>query len=81
MEGSHHGLKLNHYCHCTSELRRAADIVVEHCLEVCYDKEPTKEELEMLKEEIQRQEIDLNLKKDPIGLFIKDYKRAYQKRR
>lgn len=81
MEGSHHGLKLNHYCHCTSELRRAADIVVEHCLEVCYDKEPTKEELEMLKEEIQHQEIDLNLKKDPIGLFIKDYKRAYQKRR
>ena len=81
MEGSHHGLKLPHYCHCTSEIRRAADIVVEHCLEVCYDKEPTMEELIELKEEIESKVNELNLKKDPIGLFIKDYKRAYQKRR
>jgi deoxyribose-phosphate aldolase len=38
VDGSHYGLGLDHYCHCSSELRRAADIIVEHCLEVCYDK-------------------------------------------
>ena len=81
MEGSHHGLKLDHYCHCTSGLRRAADVIVEHCLEVCYDKVPTKEELEELRLEVESREKELNLKKDPIGLFVKDYKRAYQKRR
>ena len=81
MEGSHQGLKLDHYCHCTSEIRRAADIVVEHCLEVCYDKTPTKEELEELQSEIEFITSEINLKKDPIGLFIKDYKKAYQKRK
>ena len=38
VKGSHYGMGLEHYCHCTSCLRRAADIVVEHALEVCYDK-------------------------------------------
>ena len=80
-EGAHQGLKLDHYCHCTSELRRAADIIVEHCLEICYDKEPTEEELEELKIEVENRINDLNQSKDPIGLFIKDYKRAYQKRK
>jgi delta 1-pyrroline-5-carboxylate dehydrogenase len=53
MEGRHSGLGLEHYCHCTSGLRRAADIVAEHCLEVCYDQTPTEEQLEELRSDIE----------------------------
>ena len=81
MSGSHYGMGLEHYCHCTSGLRRAADIVVEHALEVCYDKEPTQEEIEKLNKEITGVVDKINSKQYPIDWFIKDYKRSYQKRR
>ncbi|MBR1936989.1 MAG: RNB domain-containing ribonuclease [Bacilli bacterium] len=80
-EGSHEGLGIEHYCHCTSGLRRAADIVVEHALEVCYDKSPTKQELEELEKEIEKRANLINSKQDPIEWFVKDYKRSFQKRR
>mgnify|MGYP002853161556 CR=1 FL=1 len=79
--GSHVGLGLDHYCHCTSGLRRAADIVVEHALEVCYDQTPTDEELERLESEIKSKVIQINSKQDPIEWFVKDFKKAYQRRR
>ena len=78
--GSHEGLGLEHYCHCTSGLRRAADIIVEHALEICYDKEPTDRELAALQEEIERRKVEINSKQDPMEWFVKDYKRAYQRR-
>ena len=81
VEGSHDGLGLDHYCHCTSALRRAADIVVEHALEVCYDDNPKDKELMKLEEEVARRKNEINSKQDPIEWFGKDYKRAYQKRR
>ena len=81
LEGSHDGLGLDHYCHCTSELRRGADVVVEHQLEVCYDKKPTDKDLEKLEEEVKKRAAEINAKQDAIDWFIKDYKRAYQKRR
>lgn len=81
IEGSHYGLGLDHYCHCTSGLRRSADIVVEHALEVCYDKVPTDEEMLQLQYEIGILANRINSKQTPIDLFIKDYKRIYQKRR
>ena len=81
LKGSHYGMGLEHYCHCTSGLRRAADIVVEHALEVCYDKEPTVEDLKKLKHEIELIVGRINSKQAPIEWFIKDYKRMYQKRR
>lgn len=81
LEGAHHGLKLSHYAHCTSRIRRGADILEEHCEEVCFDKEPTKEELINLRNELDSKITLLNLMKDPINLFAKDYKRVYQKRR
>ena len=80
-EGSHAGLGLDHYCHCTSGLRRAADIVVEHALEVCYDKNPTDKELITLETEIKNRANQINSKQNPIDWFIKDYKRPYQKKR
>ena len=80
-KGPHSGLGLDHYCHCTSGLRRAADIIVEHALEVCHDKQPTDNELKELEKEIEKRKIEINSKQDPIEWFIRDYKRAYQKRK
>ena len=65
----------------SSALRRAADIVVEHALEVCYDDNPKDKELMKLEEEVARRKNEINSKQDPIEWFGKDYKRAYQKRR
>ena len=79
--GGHAGLKLDHYCHCTSELRRAPDIVVEHALEVCYDKTPTDQELQKLEAEVEKRAAQINGKQNPIEWFVKDFQRAYQKRR
>ena len=81
VKGSHYGMGLEHYCHCTSGLRRSADIVVEHALEVCYDKEPTDEEIVKLQHDIGIIAGRINAKQAPIDWFIKDYKRIYQKRR
>ena len=77
-EGRHTGLDLEHYCHCTSVLRRAADIIVEHALEICYDKEPTKEELEQLKEEIATKVVEINAKQTPIEYFLKEYQKKHR---
>lgn len=81
IEGSHYGLGLEHYCHCTSELRRAPDIVVEHALEVCYDRQPTKEDIANLQNEINSVVIKFNSKQNAMDWFIRDYKKEYQKRR
>ena len=81
MEGSHEGLGLEHYCNCTDELRRGADIVVEHALEVCYDKKPSTKELQELEKEIEKKKNEINAKQHPIDWFVKDYKSTYQKRR
>ena len=77
-EGRHSGLDLDHYCHCTSTLRRAADIIVEHALEVCYDKEPTKEEINTLKEEIADRVVEINAKQSPIDYFLKEYQKKHK---
>lgn len=81
MEGSHYGLGLDHYCHCTSSLRRSPDIIVEHALDVCYNSKPSDRELAKLEKEIKRRVSEINSKLDPIDWFAKDYSRTYQKRR
>ncbi len=78
--GSHAGLGLDHYCHCTSGLRRGADIVVEHALEVCYDKSPTQSEIDSLATEIEQKAREINAKQNPIDWFVKDYRRSYRRR-
>ncbi len=77
VDGRHVGLGLDHYCHCTSVLRRAADIVVEHALEECYDKEPTEEKLKKLQDEIASKAIEINAKQSPIDFFVKEYQKKY----
>ena len=79
VEGRHDGLGVNHLVHCTSELRRAADVVLEHCLEVCYDKKPTKEELEELAEEVASKVVEINAKQSNIDNFIKEYTLSLKK--
>ena len=74
-EGGHSGLNLDHYCHCTSTLRRSADILVEHALEICYDKKPTPQEIEELREELNKKSQELNSKQNIITWFIKDYQK------
>ena len=77
--GSHMGLGLDHYCHCTSGLRRSADILVEHALEVCYDKDPTPEELIALKNEIKAKQKVINQKDDSINWFVEEVHKSYKK--
>ena len=79
MEGRHSGLDIDHYCHCTSVLRRSADIIVEHALEVCYDQEPTPEEIEELREEIASKAIEINARVAPTEYFVKEYKRVFRR--
>lgn len=81
MEGRHSGLGLEHYCHCTSGLRRAADIIAEHALEVCYDKTPTPEELEELRRDIEEKIRIINEKQKPIEWFAKEYKKVNRRGR
>ena len=78
-EGRHDGLDLDHYCHCTSLLRRSADIVVEHALEVCYDKEPTEEELEELRCEIETRAQQINSRQSSIDYFVKEYQKKHRR--
>lgn len=80
-KGRHEGLRINHHCHCTSNLRRGADIVVEHALEVCYDKIPTDKDLLLLENDIEKRISQINAKENTIDWFLRDYKRSYQKRR
>ncbi len=80
-EGRHDGLDLDYYCHCTSSLRRAQDILIEHALEVCYDQEPTEEELEELRAEIEKRKVQINSRSKPIDWFAHEYNRTYFKRR
>ena len=76
LSGRHSGLDLDHYCHCTSVLRRSADIIIEHALETCYDKTPTEEELQKLNGEIEKRAIEINNKQDPIDWFVKEYQKT-----
>lgn len=81
IEGSHAGLKLDHYCHCTSGLRRSADIMVEHALEVCYDKTPTVEELSNLYIEIQEKKDIIKAKEDSLDWFVEDVNKSLRMKR
>lgn len=81
LQGSHNGLGLDHYCHCTSELRRAPDILVEHALEVCYDKTPTDQEIALLEQELREKTNLINSRAKPIEWFTEEFSKVYRKRR
>lgn len=77
--GSHYGLGAEHYCHCTSELRRSADIVVEHALEICHDNIPNSSDLRELEQEIEIRAHEINSKEKNINWFVKDYQKVFHR--
>ena len=81
VSGSHDGLGLDHYCHCTSPLRRSADIVVEHSLDVCYFSNPTDKELCKLEEIIKDAKTIINSKSNDTELFLGEYNRQRSQRK
>ncbi len=79
--GAHEGLNLDHYCRVHSPLRKAPDILMEYAQEVCFDKEPTDEELYKLEDEIMSKKELINQKEDKISLFKEEVNRKLVKRR
>ncbi len=81
IKGPHQGLNLKHYCHCTSSLRRSADILVEHALDVCYFHNPTDKEIEHLETTILKSKDIINNRNKEIELFLNDYNHQLKKTR
>lgn len=81
IKGPHQGLNLKHYCHCTSSLRRSADILVEHALDVCYFHNPTDKEIEHLETTILKSKDIINNQNKEIELFLNDYNHQLKKTR
>lgn len=69
-KGFHERLNNIPYCHGTSPLRRAEDIIVEHCLDTCYFQSPTDQDLCYLEEEVERKKDIINLAYDRIEMFV-----------
>lgn len=74
-EGKNSVVGVDHYSTCTSGLRRGADIIAEHALEVCYDQEPTDEEIQALETEIAKRIKEMNVKDPSIEWFSKEYRK------
>lgn len=81
IEGPHEGLNLEHYTRCCTPLRDASGLIVEHGMELCFDREPTDDELYELEQEIIRQKDILNQKETRKDLFVDEVKRSMVKRR
>ncbi len=73
LEGSHYGMNLEHYCHCTSPIRRAEDIVNERALDVCYFSNPSDKDIYSLEEFIIRSKDIINRQADNISMFFNEY--------
>ena len=72
-KGSHTGLNLQHYCHCTSPIRRAADIVVENSLDVCYFGNPSDKEIYNLENSVNKAKNIINKSYSNNILFLEQY--------
>ncbi len=73
-KGRHDGLGLENYAHCSSVLRRSADIVNEHALDVCYFNNPTDKDLYALEEDIIKNKNVINAQNNAINYFLDDFK-------
>ena len=65
---------MENYAHCSSVLRRSADIVNEHALDVCYFNNPTDKDLYTLEEDIIRNKNIINAQNNAINYFLDDFK-------
>ena len=73
LKGRHDGLNLEHYCHATSPIRRGSDLVVEECLDRCYFKTPTDEDIYQLEDIIKEKAQILNEGQQNMNSFVKTY--------
>ena len=72
--GRHDGLGLENYAHCSSVLRRSADIVNEHALDICYFNNPTDKDLYELEADINMNKNIINEQNNFINYFLDDFK-------
>ncbi len=73
LSGRHDGLNLEHYCHATSPIRRGSDLIVEECLDRCYFKTPTDEDVYQLEDLIKEKAQILNEGQQKMNDFVKTY--------
>lgn len=71
--GRHDGLGLENYTHCSSVLRRSADIVNEHALDICYFNNPTDKDLYALEDDIIKNKNIINAQNNAINYFLDDF--------
>lgn len=74
LSGSHSGLGLDSYVHITSELRRSADIVNEHALNISMNQYNDKD-IYKLEDEVKRVKDIINNREKMNDLFLKEYKK------
>lgn len=79
IDGPHEGLNLKHYCHCTSPLRRSADIIVDYSLDRCYFHNPKDKEIKNLEKIILNSKNVINNQNTQIDLFLSDYSKQLKK--
>lgn len=68
--GFHEKLNRIPYCHGTSPLRRAEDIVVEHCMDICYFSNPRDKDLYLLEDDVKKKKDTINLSYNRIEMFL-----------
>ncbi|MDO5003240.1 MAG: RNB domain-containing ribonuclease [bacterium] len=73
ISGRHDGLGLENYTHCSSVLRRSADIVNEHALDICYFNNPTDKDLYALEDDIIKNKNIINAQNNAINYFLDDF--------
>lgn len=79
INGPHEGLNLNHYCHCTSPLRRSADIIVDYSLDKCYFQNISDKEIKKLEKLILNTKDTINNQNKKIDLFLNDCSKQLKK--
>ena len=80
LEGPHQGLGLEGFVQVNSESRRGNDILVDYCMEIGMDKNPTDKELYALEQEVQKRINEFNEKQTKIKYLqreLMDAKKRY----
>ena len=70
LEGSHKGLKIDHYAQCSSPLRRNVDIMNQRAIDLFYYQYGTDEERKKFRKEAKEKVKKINRQKENIKSFI-----------
>ncbi len=75
LEGSHSGLKIEHYAQCSSPLRRCVDIINQRAIDLFYYEYGTDEERKKFREYLKTAIEKINKQKENINIFRKKTKK------